>query len=61
MKFFIYNRWGEKVFESTDRTIGWDGFYKGKACDAGVFAYYLEVTFFDDNVKKLSGNITLVR
>ena len=61
MKFYIYNRWGEKVFESTDRTNGWDGTFKGKPCDAGVFAYYLDVIYYDDNEVKLSGNVTLVR
>ena len=25
----IYNRWGELLFESNDRTVGWDGYYNG--------------------------------
>lgn len=61
MKFFIYNRWGEKVFESFKQADGWDGTHKGKPCDMGVFAYYLEVIYLDDSEEKLSGNITLVR
>lgn len=61
MTFFVYNRWGEKVFASTDKADGWDGTYKGKPCDVGVFAYYLEVTYQDDELVKLSGNVSLVR
>ncbi|MEJ7685267.1 MAG: gliding motility-associated C-terminal domain-containing protein [Segetibacter sp.] len=29
MTWRIYNRWGEKVFETNDKTQGWDGTYKG--------------------------------
>jgi len=61
MKFSVFNRWGEKVFESNLRTNGWDGNYKGKPCDAGVFVYHLEVTYLDNTEAKLSGNVTLVR
>ena len=31
MSWVIYDRWGEKVFETTDPKQGWDGTYKGKA------------------------------
>jgi len=61
MKFFIYNRWGEKVFESNKQSQGWDGTFKGKPVNPGVFTYYLEVIFLDDSEETFSGNITLVR
>ncbi|MDD3878127.1 MAG: gliding motility-associated C-terminal domain-containing protein [Bacteroidales bacterium] len=61
MKFFIYNRWGEKVFETTNQAEGWDGTYQGKPCDPAVFTYYLEVIYFDDSEEKLTGNISLVK
>jgi gliding motility-associated-like protein len=59
--FAIYNRWGEKIFETTDINTGWDGTYKGKNVDPGVFDYYLEVTCFDKEKFKHKGNITLIR
>jgi len=62
--FFIYNRWGEKVFEATtasDAVSGWDGNFKGKPCDAGVYVYYLDLTYVNDEEVKISGNVTLVR
>jgi len=61
MKFYVYNRWGEKVFESVKTSDGWDGTHKGKACDVGVYVYYLDVIFLDDKEERVSGNVTLVR
>src|SRR5690606_19097211 len=41
MKFIIYNRWGQKVFESENPNLGWDGRYKGKLQPMDVYAYTL--------------------
>lgn len=57
----IFNRWGEKVFETKNRTVGWDGTYKGREVDPGVFDYYLEVRCYNQKVFKKKGNITLIR
>ncbi|MBA2610415.1 MAG: gliding motility-associated C-terminal domain-containing protein [Bacteroidetes bacterium] len=59
--FAVYNRWGEKVFETTDKTKGWDGIYKSRAADVGVFGWYLKVKCIngEENFKK--GNVTLIR
>jgi gliding motility-associated-like protein len=40
--FAVYNRWGELVFETNDINNGWDGRYKGKDADPGVFGWYLK-------------------
>lgn len=59
--FVIYDRWGEKVFETKDIQKGWDGRFKGKEVDPDVYVYYLEATcegglqYFD------KGNITVIR
>ncbi|MBV1952552.1 MAG: gliding motility-associated C-terminal domain-containing protein, partial [Cycloclasticus sp.] len=42
LKFFVYDRWGEKVFETQDLDIGWDGTFRGKKMNNAVFVYYLE-------------------
>ena len=39
----IYNRWGNKVFESFRQDHGWDGTYKGKELTSDVYGYYLRV------------------
>ncbi len=38
----IFNRWGQVVFETTDRTKGWDGRLNGQLSPAGVFVYTLQ-------------------
>ena len=60
----IYDRWGEKVFESTNFDEGWDGTFKGKPLSSAVFAYYLKATFLDlsgEREIEQTGNITLLR
>ena len=59
--FVIYDRWGEKVFETSDMTIGWDGTFKGKPCDPGVFDYYMKAVCLNDKEFIKKGNITLIR
>ncbi len=61
MTFRIFNRWGEKVFESTDKAKGWDGRYKDKMQEMEVYAYTLAVEFFDGTKTTKSGNITLLK
>ena len=59
--FSIYDRWGEKVFETTDQKQCWDGTYRGKPMNTGVFVYYLQATFDSGESVKKKGNIGLVR
>ena len=47
MKFIVWARWGEKVFETADKNIGWDGRFKGAVLPMDVYAYTLEVEFTD--------------
>lgn len=61
MSFSIYNRWGEKVFESSDSDNGWDGTFRGKALDTGVFVYVLKAEYYNGVIINQKGNITLVR
>lgn len=61
MTFRIYDRWGELVFESFDRSIGWDGTFRGKQLDPDVYDYYLKVKCINDEEAVIKGNITLVR
>jgi gliding motility-associated-like protein len=57
----IFNRWGEKVFESHDQFWGWDGTYKGVLQNPAVFVYEANVTFLDGKTKFLKGSVTLIR
>jgi len=57
----IYNRWGEKVFESTDQTICWDGTHRGQELNTAVFDYYLDAKLTTGEKIKKKGNISLLR
>lgn len=61
MKFIIWNRWGQKVFETANRLQGWDGRVKGTVQPMDVYAYTLEVEFFDGTKASRKGDITLIR
>ena len=61
ISFRIFNRWGEKVFETTDITKGWDGTQKGKVLNPGVFVYQLIYTDWQNIKQEKSGNVTLIR
>ena len=61
LDFKIYDRWGNKVFQSANVNDGWDGTYKGKAMDAAVFVYYVSATLFSGEPLNRKGNISLIR
>ncbi|MBI3137357.1 MAG: PKD domain-containing protein [Sphingobacteriales bacterium] len=61
MQFTIYNRWGQKVFETNDRNKGWDGKVRGVLQPMDVYAYTLTVEFFDGVKTVKKGDITLIR
>lgn len=57
----IYDRWGEKLFETNDVKKGWDGTYKGKQLDQGVYGYYMTFTCNNGEQSFKKGNITLMK
>jgi gliding motility-associated-like protein len=61
MRFIIWNRWGQKVFETGNRLEGWDGKVKGQVQPMDVYAYTLDVEFFDGTKTTKKGDITLIR
>lgn len=59
--FRIYNRWGNKVYESTNINDGWDGSFNGKPQPYDVFVYEVEAVSVDGKTFHKSGNVTLIR
>jgi gliding motility-associated-like protein len=59
--FRIYNRWGAKLFDSSDPAIGWDGTYgKNKErCNTGVYVYTLRFVDLNDKAHQESGTFHL--
>jgi gliding motility-associated-like protein len=60
-KLSIFNRWGEKIFESEDISKCWDGTYKGSEASSGSYAFNLYIKKADETIVSKSGTITLVR
>jgi gliding motility-associated-like protein len=48
-KMEIYNRWGEKLFEGNNSTMGWDGSYMGMRCISGYYVYLITVKYENKN------------
>jgi gliding motility-associated-like protein len=61
MTWRIFNRWGQEVFQSDDPYIGWDGYYRGQIQPMDVYAYTLEVEYYDGTHVRKKGDITLIR
>jgi hypothetical protein len=60
----VYDRWGNLMHENYDfaPNVGsWDGSFNSNPCNPAVFVYYGEVEFYDGTVKKLVGDVTLIR
>lgn len=57
----IYNRWGQKVFESNNQGYGWNGEFNEKKCDIGVYAYTLVGKLTNGEEVKKKGSVTLLR
>ena len=65
-QFYIFNRWGEPVFEifnilPNDPTKGWDGYFRGELMNSAVFTYMAELEFVDGEVILYSGDVVLMR
>jgi gliding motility-associated-like protein len=61
MVFRIFDRWGEMVFESTDRNFGWDGKFRGRDLDPDVYDYYLKAICIGGDESIIKGNISLMK
>ena len=57
----IFNRWGQKVFESNDLNNGWDGTFKGQVCQSGVYGWKISASSYDGMLKELTGQVMLNR
>ena len=58
-KMSIFNKFGEKVFESFDINIGWDGYFKGKIVQ-DVYVYVIEFKL-DDQLVKVNDKVLLIK
>lgn len=57
----IYDRWGQKVFTSSNQYDVWDGTQNGKACEMGTYYYYFKGKCMTGHEEEHKGEVTLVR
>jgi gliding motility-associated-like protein len=58
----IFDRWGNLLFESQDRNIGWDGYDRsGRLMPAGVYVFKLVLRLSDGQRTTKIGDVTLIR
>lgn len=60
---WIFNRWGEQLFHSTDVNVGWNGRYANNGAKLGQDVYFWKAKGkFENNVPfKIAGDVTLIR
>lgn len=60
----IFDRWGEKIFETSSFEQGWDGKYQGRGgpiVEEGVYTWLIEVTNVFGKAHELKGHVTLIK
>ena len=57
---YIYNRWGQLIFETNDINEGWDGTKNGNPCNIGVYVWAIYYEGGEGEITN-KGTVTLVR
>ncbi|MBS1576599.1 MAG: gliding motility-associated C-terminal domain-containing protein, partial [Bacteroidetes bacterium] len=60
-EFCIYNRWGQKVFSTTEAGEGWDGTLNGRLQDTGTYVWLVKVNDTQNKIIIKQGTVTLIR
>ena len=61
---WIFDRWGQAIYETTDMDYGWDGSLNGLGlgeAPPGVYAYKIEVEEMDGSPREFLGKVVLIR
>jgi gliding motility-associated-like protein len=57
---YVYNRWGELIFQSHDINHGWDGYVNGQMAAQGVYLWKVTLVYKNGSPDSLAGDITLL-
>jgi gliding motility-associated-like protein len=58
--FEVYNRWGNRLFYTTDPSKCWDGTYKGQYQPTGTYVYQIKAETICGNIYK-KGTVVIIR
>ncbi|HTL80093.1 MAG TPA: PKD domain-containing protein [Bacteroidia bacterium] len=61
LTFAVYDRFGEKVFESQNINDGWDGVFRGQPMNTGIYVWYVTADFYNNTSQSIHGDVSLVR
>ncbi|MBU0764037.1 MAG: gliding motility-associated C-terminal domain-containing protein, partial [Bacteroidetes bacterium] len=61
IRFDVFNRWGEIVFQSSDHAFGWDGYFNGVLQPSDTYVYYVEAVTYEGHTLSKKGDITLIK
>jgi len=61
VEFRVFNRWGQELFYTNNKEVGWDGTFHGEKQDLGVYNYLIIVGRPGQNNIIYKGNVTLIR
>ena len=59
--FRIYNRWGQLVYQTSEKNEGWNGIYKGGEQLSETYAWVIEVINEEGESIQKTGKSTLIR
>ena len=62
----VANRWGGIIFKTdgavfNEERSGWNGFFKGKLCETGIYTWFAEIEFIDGKKELFMGGVNLVK
>jgi len=65
-QFAVYDRWGNALYlqrdlHPDDPSAGWDGTFRGRAMDPGVYVYAIELELADGRIRRYKGDVQLLR
>tara|TARA_R110002072_G_scaffold266303_3_gene425217 strand:- start:4176 stop:6554 length:2379 start_codon:yes stop_codon:yes gene_type:complete len=61
-ELFVFNRWGEVVWESHDPSVGWDGTYKGRLIQTGGYSWKTSFKMLSNDERKMyHGTVNVIR
>lgn len=61
LDFNIYNRWGKRIWHTSNVDAKWDGRFKGEKLPMETYSWVANVVFRDGRDKVFSGSVTLLR